>query len=72
MEKLDKVVAGLDSCTDCDCQNCNYNGRKCTNRLLMDALQWLERLQRVREDYEIGLILNAELPEMLWGEGAKE
>jgi hypothetical protein len=74
MEKLDKVIAGLRCCqSDADCEkSCPYFKGwvldDCTDRLRDDALEVLSKLEKMREDYECGLILHSELPEMLWVE----
>ncbi len=50
MEKLDKVIAGLERCTVSDCGNCVYNGKKCLGRLTGDALAWLKEQNRLIEE----------------------
>ena len=47
MEKLDKVIAGLECCIACDCRNCDYSREKCESRLLSDALEWLKEQNRL-------------------------
>lgn len=57
MEKLDKVIAGLTSCIESDCRNCVYNGRRCTVRLMQDALVVIGALRisaTVAETHEKG------------------
>ena len=73
MEKLDKVIRGLRCCRENEdepCEaNCPYDGPPdCVGRVLDDALEVLSKLEKMREDYECGLILHSELPEMLWVE----
>lgn len=50
MEKLDKVIAGLTGCIVGNCSNCEYGGSKCTERLLTDALDAIERLREENRD----------------------
>lgn len=50
MEKLDKVIAGLTGCIACICSNCEYGGEICTERLMQDALEVLEKLREENRD----------------------
>lgn len=54
MEKLDKVIAGLECCIACICSNCEYfdpsNEAACTERLMMDALAVIKALRTERDD----------------------
>ena len=67
MEKLDKVIAGMEACNGVgdDCNSCPYagEGEKCSGVLWADALEWLKRYYELDAD-------NQRLREM-WAEATK-
>lgn len=60
MEKLDKVIAGLEHCTDkdCGCEDCPYyDDADCENRVVIDAVALIRELeQKYRAAVEMAAI----------------
>lgn len=80
MEKLDKVIAGLEHCQDKDrgCEGCPYyDDTNCENRVVMDAVEMLRYLKAERDfavkqalaygEYVVATLVEKPMPND-WGE----